>query len=89
MSYTGTQLRRVAQRHGRSRLWRARLARLWKTYLRIAVALASVLGKVMLLVQYFVVLPLFALLAKRAARREQPGWSQCARARGSARSQFS
>jgi hypothetical protein len=75
MSYTRAQLVRISDRH-RSRLWRARLSRIWKAYLRIAVAIAGVLGKVMLLVQYFVVLPLFALLAKRAARSERGGWKR-------------
>jgi hypothetical protein len=73
MSYTRAQLVRISDRH-RARLWRARLSRIWKAYLRVAVAIAGVLGKIMLLVQYFVVLPVFALLAKRAARAERSGW---------------
>lgn len=74
MNYTRSQLVRVAPDRHRARLWRARAARLWSAYLRIAVGLAGVIGRVMLLVQYFVVLPLFALLARRAARREKTGW---------------
>ena len=50
--------------------------RLWKGYLRVATALAGLLGTIVLLAQYFLVLPLFALAAKRAARRERPGWSE-------------
>ena len=74
MSYTHTQLERVAARKSRARLWQARIGRLWKAYLRVAAAIASVLGTLLLRVQYFVVLPPFALIARRAARREIPGF---------------
>jgi hypothetical protein len=74
MSYTAKQLGRlVPARHGWA-LWRARAARLGRAYLRAAATLASVLGGVILTVQYFVLLPPFALLARRAARRERTGW---------------
>jgi hypothetical protein len=73
MTYTRTQLARVAPRG--AALWRARAGRLWKAYLRVASRIASVLGGIVLLVQYFVILPVFALLAKRAARREREGWA--------------
>jgi hypothetical protein len=63
------------RRHG-WRLGVARLHRLWKVYLRFAAAFASVMGAVILAVQYFVVLPVFALFAKRSARREALGWTQ-------------
>jgi len=80
MTYTKTQLQRVAAaRDGRS-LWRARAGRLWRAYLRLAGAFAGVMGGVILTVQYLVLLPLFALAAKRAAAREPLGW----RARGGA-----
>jgi hypothetical protein len=75
MNYTLTQLARVAPRHHRRHLWRARLSRLLKGYLRLASALAGVLGSFMLTVQYFILLPPFAWLAKRAERREHLGWS--------------
>lgn len=75
MSYTLTQLARISPQHHRRHIWRARLSRLWKGYLRIATAVAGVLGTLFLVVQYFVLLPPFAWLAKRAARREQPGWN--------------
>jgi hypothetical protein len=75
MTYTRRQLARLAPRRQGLRLWQARAGRLWKAYLRIATALAAVMGTVMLAVQYFLVLPLFALLAKRAARREPEGFS--------------
>jgi rubrerythrin len=74
MSYTRTQLARVAPNSSRARLWRARIGRLWKAYLRVAAALASLIGTLLLRVQYFVVLPPFALLARRAARREPSGF---------------
>ena len=74
MNYTRSQLCRVAPERHRARLWRARASRLWKAYLRVAVGLAGILGRVMLLAQYFIVLPVFAILARRAARREKTGW---------------
>jgi hypothetical protein len=74
MEYTHRQLARIAPRRQGRALWQARLSRLWKCYLRIAAAIAGVLGTVMLLVQYLIVLPPFALLAKRNARREPEGW---------------
>jgi rubrerythrin len=74
MNYTLAQLARVApQRHGLF-LWKARLSRLWKAYLRAASAIAGVMGSVILTSQYFILLPPFALLAKRAERREPQGW---------------
>ena len=89
MNYTYAQLKRVSpKRHG-VELWWARLTRLWKGYLRLATALANVIGGVVLLLQYFLILPIFALLAKRAVRRELPGWtpSRCDR-RATLRSQY-
>jgi rubrerythrin len=74
MNYTHAQLRRVCPRKYGARLFWARATRLWKGYLRLATALAGVMGACLLVVQYFVVLPLFALLAKRAARREAIGF---------------
>ena len=74
MSYTHTQLDRVAAPRSRARLWQARAGRLWKAYLRTAAALASVVGTLLLRVQYFLILPPFAFLARRAARREPEGF---------------
>lgn len=74
MTYTHQQLTRVAPKKWSVRLWKARLGRLWKAYLRIAAAVAGVLGTVMLLLQYTLFLPPFAWLAKRQARREPQGW---------------
>jgi len=89
MNYTLTQLVRVSPERHRSRLWRARLGRLWKAYLRLASAIAGVIGGVILTVQYFVVLPLFAWLAKRSATREAVGWNAISDARNdSLRSQY-
>ncbi len=75
ITYTKTQLARVADGGSRARLWRARFGRLWKAYLRAAAALASVLGTLFLRIQYFIVLPPFVLLARRAARRELAGFA--------------
>jgi hypothetical protein len=75
MNYTHTQLKRVApKRHG-VRLWLARLHRAYKTYVRLSAAIASAMGAIILGLQYFVILPIFALVAKRAARREPEGWT--------------
>jgi len=74
MNYTYTQLARVSPRSYGWKLWRARASRLWKRYLRMAVAVAGIFGSVLLTIQYFVLLPPFAWLAKRAARREPAGW---------------
>jgi hypothetical protein len=75
MNYTLAQLTRVAPRRRGFLLWRARLGRLWKAYLRVMAAIAGVIGTVFLTLQYFILLPPFALLAKRAERREPPGWN--------------
>jgi len=74
MGYTLTQLARVEPQRHKRHLWRARLSRLWKAYLRLASGLAGVLGSLLLTIQYFVLLPPFAWLAKRAARQEGSGW---------------
>jgi hypothetical protein len=74
MNYTRKQLARLAPRKQGLRLWQARGGRLWKAYLRVAGGLASVMGTVMLGLQYFVLLPPFAWLAKRNARREPTGF---------------
>ncbi|HJS45939.1 MAG TPA: hypothetical protein VJ753_06010 [Rhizomicrobium sp.] len=74
MNYTLAQLNRVAPRQRRSYLWRARLGRLWKAYLRIMTAIAGAIGSVFLTLQYFILTPPFAFLAKRAERREPEGW---------------
>lgn len=87
MTYTQAQLARVAARRSGARLWQARLGRLWKAYLRAAAALASVLGTLLLRLQYFLVLPPFALLAWRAQRRERPGFVP-SRARSPLTSQY-
>jgi len=72
MTYTRKQLARVSPRKQGLRLWQARAARLWKAYLRAASALASVIGHAVLLVQYFVLLPPFALFARREPEGFQP-----------------
>jgi rubrerythrin len=74
MAYTQAQLARVADRKSAARLFWARMGRLWEAYLRLASALASVIGGLLLQAQYFIVLPPFVLLARRAQRRERPGF---------------
>ncbi|HEY6476115.1 MAG TPA: ferritin-like domain-containing protein [Polyangia bacterium] len=89
MTYTKTQLGRVAPVRGRRVLWRARAGRLWRAYLRLAGALAGLLGGVFLTVQYFLLLPWFAIAANRAARREPGGWhASAASAPGALESQY-
>lgn len=82
MGYTLTQLARVEPQRHKRHLWRARLSRLWKSYLRLASGLAGILGSLLLAIQYFVLLPPFAWLAKRAARREHLGWATVSPVRG-------
>ena len=78
MNYTYSQLARVLPGSYRRRVWQARASRLWKRYLRLAAAVADVLGSVLLTVVYFVALAPFAWLAKRAERREAAGWKPIA-----------
>jgi rubrerythrin len=87
MTYTHQQLTRVAPRKWSTRLWKARLGRLWKAYLRLAAAVAGLLGTLILLLQYALLLPPFAFLSKRNARREPQGWFP-ARPATSLRSQY-
>jgi hypothetical protein len=78
MNYTLAQLNRVAPKERRAYLWRARTGRLWKAYLRLMAAIAGVIGAVFLTLQYFILIPPFAFLAKRAERREPEGWKAAA-----------
>jgi rubrerythrin len=89
MNYTYTQLARIAPQRVRRDVWHARMKRLWNRYLRIAASIAGLLGAAMLTVIYFVLLPPFAWLAKRAERREPAGWTPIARGGDdSSRSQY-
>lgn len=81
MTYTHRQLRRVAPERAAARIWTARLRRFWKAYLRLASGLAGLAGTVILTLQFFLILPPFALLARRAGRKETPGWTPVAPAR--------
>jgi hypothetical protein len=81
MNYTYTQLARVSPQSYRRQVWRARASRVWKRYLRAAAAVADRLGTIILMIMYFVLLPLFAWFAKRAERREPLGWKPIARDR--------
>ena len=75
MNYTYTQLTRVSPDGYRRHVWHARARRLWNRYLRIAAVVAGLIGGVMLTIMYFVLLPPFAWLAKRAERRTPAGWT--------------
>src|SRR5213083_1303351 len=48
MNYTYTQLARVSPQAYRRHVWRARASRLWKRYLRVAAAVADLLGTLVL-----------------------------------------
>jgi rubrerythrin len=74
MNYTLAQLNRVAPRRRGWHLWRARLSRLWKGYLRVAGAIAGVISRVVLTALYFILLPPFAWFARNSERREPLGW---------------
>ena len=74
MNYTFSQLVRVSPQHHRWLLWRARRGRLWKGYLRLAIALAGGISWLILTVLYFTLLPPFAYFAKHSARQEPAGW---------------
>jgi hypothetical protein len=74
MNYTLVQLARISPEQHRRHVWRARASRLWKAYLRLGSALAGAVATMLLTIQYFILVPPFAWLAKRAARREPVGW---------------
>jgi hypothetical protein len=76
MDYTRAELARVSPTKQGRLLWTARLSRLWKAYLRFAVWLAGLLGTIVLSLQYFILLPPFAWISRRAARREPEGWRE-------------
>ena len=90
MNYTYMQLTRVSPQEYRRHVWHARAKRLWHRYLRVAAAIAGVFGNALLRVIYFVVLPPFAWLARRAERREPAGFIPIEPTRGqrSSRSQY-
>lgn len=90
MNYTYSQLARVAPQAYRRHVWYARGKRLWNRYLRVAAALAGAFGHVLLIAMYFVLLPPFAWLARRSARREPIGWTPLpgSRQRSSPNSQY-
>ena len=89
MNYTYTQLARVKPTSFRRQVWQARGNRLWKRYLRLAAAMAGVVGSAILTIMYFVVLAPFAWLARRAQRREPVGWIPIAqRDQDSSQSQY-
>jgi rubrerythrin len=84
MTYTHEQLKRVAPERAARLIWMARLRRLWRAYLRFASALAGLIGGVILTLQYFIILPLFAFAAKRSERAAGEGWTAVDPARNGA-----
>jgi rubrerythrin len=78
MIYTRAELRRVAPQRESRLLWKGRLGRVWKVYLRLASGVANLIGAGVLTFQYYVLLPPFAWLARRAARQEVAGWTPIA-----------
>jgi len=89
MNYTYMQLVRISPEAYRRHVWHARAKRLWNRYLRIAAAVAGLIGSAVLTAMYFVLLPPFAYFAKRGARREPVGWVPSSRGREtSPRSQY-
>lgn len=88
MNYTLSQLRRIAPGRRPMLLWRARSGRLWKGYLRLMSAIAGAIGTLILTMQYFALLPPFALLAKRAAKKDPCGWTPVPAGRDRLESQY-
>ena len=81
MNYTAAQLARIAPHTQRRLLWQARASRLGKAFVRLMAGIGEAIGGLILLLQYFVLLPPFAWLARRAARHEREGWQPGASAR--------
>lgn len=77
MRYSRAELSRIAPGRDRRALWIARSRRFWRAYLRVALVLADMISRLILTFLYFLLLAPFAWLAKRAARKEPPGWRDC------------
>ena len=75
MNYTYTQLARLSPESYRREVWHARASRLWQRYLRVAAGIAAVASAGVLTAIYFLLLPPFAWMARRAERREPLGWN--------------
>ena len=75
MNYTYTQLARISPRSYRRQVWLARGSRLWRRVVRLAAGVGALMGTVFLTLLYFVLMPPFAWLARRAAGREPEGWA--------------
>jgi hypothetical protein len=87
-TYSRHELARVSPRHQAWLLWKARLMRAWHAYMRFAVAFAGAIAAVLLTLQYFILLPLFAWAAKRGAGREPDGWRSVASKAGDLKAQY-
>src|SRR5262245_29312389 len=88
MNYSYAQLTRLKPDTYRRHVWHARAKRIWNRYLRVAAALAALIGNTVLTLVYFVLLPPFAWLAARAARREPRGWTPLPANRKASTSQY-
>ena len=75
MNYTYTQLARISPRTYRRQVWLARASRLWNRALRLLAAVGALISAVVLTLLYFVLMPPFAWLARRALRCEPSGWA--------------
>ena len=73
MNYSYQQLGRLSRSLSAATCG-VRATRLWNRYLRVVAAIAGLIGNTLLTVIYFVLLPPFAWAARRAERRETPGW---------------
>ncbi len=77
MRYSRAELNRVAPGRAQRALWAARLRRLWRAYLRVALIVADMMAQIILTTVYFLLLVPFAWVAGRTARKETPGWQAC------------
>lgn len=89
MRYSRAELGRLAPDDAHRALWAARLRRFWRAYLRLALILADMISRTILTLLYFLLVAPFAWVAKRAARKEAPGWRGCTvRPRGKGGGQY-
>lgn len=84
MTYTKNQLEQMAPTRAGRRLWAARGRRFWKAYLRLASGIAALMGAIILGLQFLLLVPPFAWVAKRAENAEPTGWRPIATQRSGA-----
>ncbi|ANI79939.1 MULTISPECIES: ferritin-like domain-containing protein [Sphingobium] len=88
MRYSHAELTRLAPQRADQALWRARMRRLWRAYMRFALIVAAMMSRLILTLLYFLLLPPFALVAKRTGRQEAVGWHACATRRDDGGGQY-